>query len=251
MPSTRTWVVAAAGTLALAVLATPAAAEPSTTADLIDELNGKLLAIAIPITLVTEIALAYAVLQFKDGEAEPTRENRRLEITWTVATAIVLLFVGVASYGVLAQPAVTYTQGMEDPGEDDVVVRAEAYQWNWEMSYPREGNVSTGTTIVLPKGQDVFVRVTSRDVIHGFAVPDLGLKVDALPGQVNVVKTTPTAVGTYQGYCTEYCGAGHAGMTFTVRVVPQDEYEEWIHQQRQGTDNSSSVASDPTTQAGA
>jgi cytochrome c oxidase subunit 2 len=233
MRRTRLGLVTLCSVVVLALAADPVAAQPSATAELINELNGKLLYVAIPITIITEAILIYTVIRFRNRDkAEPTKENRRLEITWTVATAAVLLFVGVASYGVLANPNVTYVPSMDDPSEDAVVVRAEAYQWGWEMSYPEEGNITTGTEIVVPKGQDVYFDITSRDVLHGFAVPELGLKQDAMPGQVNTIKTVAYEDGTYQGYCTEYCGVAHSQMYFTVEVVSQEEYQQWLSEQK-------------------
>lgn len=229
----RTTAAALVGIGLAALLADPVAAQSSSTIELIDGLNTKLLAIAIPVTLVTEVALIYAVWKFRNNdEPKPTQENRRLEITWTVATALILLFVGVSSYGVLAQPDVTYADGMEGPGEDDVVVNVEAYQWGWEMSYPEAGNFSTGNSIVIPEGEDVYFQISSRDVIHAFAVPDLGLKQDALPGQVNTIRTVPQETGEYQGYCTEYCGVSHSQMYFSVEVVSEQRYDRWVSEQQ-------------------
>jgi cytochrome c oxidase subunit 2 len=249
MRRTRLGLVALAGVLAAALLSTPAAAQSSTTAGLINDLNLKLLYIAVPITLIVELILLYTVVRFRNNdEPVPTQENRRLEITWTIATAIILLFVGVASYGVLASPDVTHPESASvAPEEGDVQVRAEAYQWGWSMSYPEE-NVSVGgtePTIVVPKGEDVYFTVTSRDVIHGFAVPELGLKQDAIPDQEITIKTTPLETGTFQGYCTEYCGVSHSQMYFTVKVVPQDQYQQFIEEQQGGGGNASAVA-EPT-----
>lgn len=215
----------------LAFAVEPVAAQ-STTANLINELNNELLLVGVPITILVEVILIYTVLKYKDNDTpKPTRENRRLEITWTIATAIILLFVGVASYGVLANPNVTYTNEQPvAPENDDVVVNATAFQWGWNMTYPEHG-ISSSTKIVIPANQDVYFRITSQDVIHGFAVPELGLKQDALPGQSNVIKTVPLEEGTYQGYCTEYCGVAHSQMYFTVEVVSQQEYEQWVQQQ--------------------
>jgi cytochrome c oxidase subunit 2 len=240
MRGKRSALLAVLSAVVLALAAEPAAAQ-STTANLINELNAKLLYVAVPITLVTEVVLFYTVYKYRKSEApKPTKENRRLEITWTVATAIILLFVGVASYGVLANPAVTYTPDMGDPmeQEDAVVVDAEAYQWGWNMNYPREGNITAasgdgGPQIVLPVDQTVYFRITSADVLHAFAVPELGLKQDAIPAQTNTIRTTPLETGTYQGYCTEYCGVAHSQMYFSVKVVPQEEYEQFVQEQRE------------------
>ena len=217
--------------IAAVAMVDPVAAQASATIELIDELNLKLLYVAIPITLLVEGILIYAILRFRDNEdPKPTEENRRLEITWTIATAIILVFVGVASYGVLADEAVTYTPDAEIQG-DVVVVEAEAYQWGWEMTYPDE-EVSTGTEIVIPADRPVRFDITSRDVIHGFAVPELGLKQDAFPQQVNSLQTVAYEEGTYQGYCTEYCGVAHSQMYFTVEVVSEEEYESWLAEQK-------------------
>jgi len=240
----------------LVLLADPVAAQ-STSADLINELNNKLLYIALPITLLVEVILIYAVLKFKDNdEPKPTKENRRLEITWTVATAFILLFVGVASYGVMADPSVTFTGGEDEiaPNDGDVHIEAQAYQWGWTMSYPEhditvEGS-GDGPTIMLPEGQDIYIGVGSRDVIHAFHVPDLGLKMDALPNDVQYIQTSDLEEGSYQGYCAEYCGLAHSNMYFTVEVVDQDTYDQWIADQTEA-DSADNAASNETANASA
>ena len=233
MRKTRLALVSLLTVLVAGLAADPVAAQTSASAELINGLNGKLLYIAIPITLLVEGILIYTIVKFRNNDdPSPTKENRRLEITWTIATAIILLFVGVASYGVLADENVAGPPQVEDASGDPVVVHAEAYQWGWEMSYPENGNFTTGTEIVVPKDRPVVIEVTSRDVIHGFHVPDLALKVDAMPGQVNTIRTVPYEEGTYQGYCTEYCGVAHSQMYFTVEVVSQDEYQDWLDEQQ-------------------
>lgn len=230
--------------LLLATVVQPVAAQ-STSADLISELNNKLLYIAIPITLLVEVILIYAVLRFKDNDdPKPTKENRRLEITWTVATAIILLFVGVASYGVMADQYVTYTGTDDDlePDNGDVIITAEAYQWGWNMYYESadgERVEVSPTELRIPTDRDVYFRVTSQDVIHGFHVPDLGLKTDAFPDQVDIVKTNAHEEGTYQGFCTEYCGVAHSQMNFQIEVVDGEEYDQWMQEQQESADNES------------
>jgi len=232
MRNTRLALVSLLAAVAVSLAADPVAAQSSASAELIYGLNSKLLWIAIPITLLVEGILIYTVVKFRNNdEPSPTEENRRLEITWTIATAVILLFVGVASYGVLADQNVAGPQ-VEDASGDPVVVRAEAYQWGWEMSYPEAGNFTTGTEIVVPADRQVRIQVTSRDVIHGFHAPELGLKQDALPEQVNTISTVPYEEGTYQGYCSEYCGVSHSQMYFSIEVVSEEEYEEWLDEQR-------------------
>ncbi len=233
MRKTRLALVSVLAAVVVGLSADPVAAQASASAELINGLNNKLLWVAIPITLLVEGILLYTVVKFKDNDdPSPTQENRRLEITWTIATAVILLFVGVASYGVLADQNVTYQPQAEDASGDPVVVHAEAYQWGWEMSYPEAGNFSTGTEIVIPKDRPVQIQVTSRDVIHGFHAPQLGLKQDALPEQTNTIRTVPYEEGTYQGYCSEYCGVSHSQMYFTIEVVSEEEYRTWLDEQQ-------------------
>jgi cytochrome c oxidase subunit 2 len=113
----------------------------------------------------------------------------------------------------------------------------DAFQWGWQASYPQE-NVSiasTSPTVVVPVGQDVYFNVTSSDVLHAFHVPKMGLKQDAMPGQSNVIKTVPLEEGTYQGYCAEFCGVAHSQMYFEIQVVSQDEYQEYLEEQKSGS----------------
>jgi cytochrome c oxidase subunit 2 len=237
MRKTRLALVSLLAAVVVGLFADPVAAQSSASAELINDLNSKLIWIAVPITLLVEGILIYTVVKFRNNdEPSPTKENRRLEVTWTIATAVILLFVGVASYGVLADQNVAGPPQVEDASGDPVVVQAEAFQWGWEMSYPEAGNFSTGTEIVVPKDRPVQIQVTSRDVVHGFHAPQLGLKSDAMPNQVNTIRTVPYEEGTYQGYCSEYCGVSHSQMYFSIEVVSEEEYQDWLDEQQSSSD---------------
>ncbi|PSP63200.1 cytochrome c oxidase subunit II [Halobacteriales archaeon QH_8_67_36] len=222
--------------------AEPVAAQPSasTTVEQIWNLNMNLLYVAIPITVLVEGILIYTVWKFRKNEDPlPTMENRRLEITWTVATAVILLFVGVASYQVMANPYVTAesTNQAELQTEEVTHIQVEAYRYGWTFyyngsSFDQGTDVTSTGTLRLPANQEVNLRVTSNDWLHAFHVPSLGLKADAFPGQYNYLRTVPTETGTYQLYCAEYCGSGHSQMLGTVEVMPQDEYDQWLQDQR-------------------
>jgi cytochrome c oxidase subunit 2 len=242
----------------LALLAEPVAAQTSLNEQLISDLNQKLLYVAIPIAILVEAILIYTVVRFRDGnveEAEPTQENRRLEITWTVATAIILLLVGFASYQVLgvtaiggvtaasnpdAQPAAVTQEyegaiGPTADEQDAVQIEVIAQKYFWTYNYDN-GSVSTTSTadepLVIPTDRPVYLHITSTDWLHALHVPDLGLKQDAFPGQFNTIKTVTYEEGTYQLYCAEYCGVGHSGMLGQVKVVSYDEYEAYLEDQR-------------------
>jgi cytochrome c oxidase subunit 2 len=245
--------------LALAFAVEPVAAQ-SITENLISELNQKLLYVALPITLFVEGILVYTVWRYRgNDDPTPTEENRRLEITWTIATAIILLFVGVAAYQVMGSPFVSLTtgpsvgagaSGFADPGggeaqpmnfsenytegaiapteENAVQIEVVAYQWGWEFHYPN-GKVSR-TTLAVPTDRPVYLHITSRDVIHAVHAPTLGLKQDAIPGQYNTLKTQVTESGEYQLYCAEFCGSGHSGMLATINATSDQQYEQWLNE---------------------
>lgn len=247
MTRRRAGLVALFGAAVLALLAEPVAAQPSasTTVEQIWNLNMDLLAIAIPITLLVEGILIYTVWRFRNQETPlPTMENRRLEITWTVATAVILLFVGVASYQVMASPYVTAESTNDAALQEETPehIQVEAYRYGWTFQYngssfEEEAAVSSATNLKLPANKDVRIRVTSQDWLHAFHVPSLGLKADAFPDQYNYLQTRVTETGTYQLYCAEYCGSGHSKMLGTVEVMPQDEYEEWLEEQQSDSEN--------------
>ena len=237
----------------LALLADPVAAQPyqTPTERFIRELNSKLLYIAVPITVLVEGILFYAVLKFRNNDdPTPTEENRRLEITWTVATALVLLFVGVASYGVMAQ--ITTPPSAAPPVEGEQVhVNVIAEKWVWNFEYPQE-NVTTTTTMVIPVDQEIYLSITSTDWLHAFHAPALGLKQDARPGKKIPLVFEATETGEYTLYCAEYCGAGHSQMLGTVRVVSQQEYQNWLQQNQAsgGGGSANNATSNNTTTSG-
>jgi cytochrome c oxidase subunit 2 len=236
--------VAALGFLVAFVDPVAATGFQSTTEELIRELNSTMLAAAIPITLLVEGILVYTVWKFrKSDEAKPTKENRRLEITWTVATAVVLLFVGIAAYGVMGQTAVTATQADAErvmAQENSVTVDAEGVQWYWNFHYQganvstTSGSATTGDIVagdqplVLPVDTKLVIRTESQDVIHAFHAPELGLKADAIPGQQNYLVTTLTEKGTYKLYCAEFCGVGHSNMMADIVVVDREDYNRYV-----------------------
>jgi cytochrome c oxidase subunit 2 len=242
MTRKRAGLAALFGVALLALIAEPAAAQTadSTTESLIWGLNQNLLYVALPITVLVEGILIYTVWRFRNKEEPlPTMENRRLEITWTVATAIILLFVGVASYQVMASPYVTAeAAGPADVAEGNVEhIEVQAYRYGWTFyyngsSFQNDAAVTSSTTLRMPANQDVRLQITSRDWLHAFHAPGLGLKSDAFPGQNNHLRTHVNNPGTYQLYCAEYCGSGHSKMLGEIVVMPQDEYDQWLSEQQ-------------------
>ncbi|MFB6297313.1 MAG: cytochrome c oxidase subunit II [Salinirussus sp.] len=236
------------GALALAAVADPALAQAtsdSTTEELIWGLNTWLLYLAVPIAVLVEGILVYTVWKYRNQEeALPTKENRRLEIGWTVATAVVLIAVGIGAYQVMANPYVSASsQATIEEEQDPIEIQVVAQKYFWTYKYPNETvrtvtgedrNLTTSDTLVIPEGRPVELNVTSKDWLHALHVPGLGLKQDAFPGQYNTVMTKATDTGEYQLYCAEYCGSGHSQMLSTVRVEESGDFEEWLSEQTAG-----------------
>jgi len=222
----------------IALVAQPVGAtSAATTGQYIHGLANRLLLVAVPITLLVEGLLFYAIWRFsRNEEATPTRDRRRLEIGWTVATALILLFVGVSAYGVMAHPAVTptqsdVTQALHAPGT--VVINVTGSQWYWTFTYPQY-NVTTQGSVEFPAGRQLVLRITSTDVIHSVFIPKMGIKKDAIPGKTNYELTTVSnaSVGhQYVLFCAEYCGVGHSDMRATVNVVSPSQFHGWIRNQ--------------------
>jgi cytochrome c oxidase subunit 2 len=110
------------------------------------------------------------------------------------------------------------------PRDDGALrVEAEAFQWGWRFAYP--DGAETQTVLHIPAGEPVDVAITTADVIHAFWVPRLAGKIDAIPGQTNVLRLFAEEPGLYRGQCAEFCGIGHAGMDFAVQAHDADDYE--------------------------
>jgi len=215
--------------LALAVFVSPVAAQ-SIGRSAIDELNRQLLYVALPLTLFVELTLIYAIYRFRDNDdPSPTVSDPALEITWTAATGVILVFVGVSAFFVLANPYLSPSAAAET-GDADMKIEVVAYQWGWEFHYP-EANVTTQERLVVPADRDVRFELTSEDVIHSLYVPDLGLKQDIFPGSTQIERTNATETGVYELYCAEFCGAGHSRMHSTVVVMNQSTYQGWLSNQ--------------------
>lgn len=233
----RRWLVALGGLGAALVLFTTPAAAQSVNRAAIDELNTQLLYVALPLTLFVELTLVYAIYRFRNNDdPSPTVDDPGLEITWTAATAVILVFVGVSGFFVMTNPYLTPT-AMADSGAgdaaanaattgDELVVEVDAYQWGWSFHYA-DANVTTRDRLVIPENRDVRFVMESRDVIHALYVPGLGIKQDIFPGTETVARTHATEPGEYRLYCAELCGDGHARMHGEVVVLNETAYADW------------------------
>ena len=175
------------------------------------------------LVLVTGLVL-YAVVKFRHrpGDREPRQVfgNARLEKTWTIGVLVIVTVIFV-----LTIRTMYHSDRSPAPGEKPNLIVI-AHQWWWEAQYPESG-VVTANEIHIPVGKAWLVQLKTFDVIHDWWVPDLGRKIDAIPGHPNHFWIQADKPGTYLGTCAEFCGAEHAWMRIRVIAQPEAEFEAW------------------------
>ena len=182
--------------------------------------------IALLIFIGVEAALLYAIWRYRAsrtaGEPATFDRNRRLEIAWTAAPALILAVVFVLTLGTMAEiNGAGVTPAMR--------IAATGHQWWWEFGY---GGTKTANELHIPVATPIDLDLTSVDVIHSFWVPELGAKMDMLPGTVNHLRLFARRAGSYDGQCAEFCGIEHAWMRIRVVVQSQAEFDSWLAGQR-------------------
>ena len=155
----------------------------------------------------------------EDQRSRPVEGSRRLQLLWSIAPALLLLVIFLWGFRDWV--------GLNVPPEGALDLRVTAKKWSWTFDYPGEGCSGLGA-MVVPLDTPVKLTMSSRDVIHGFYVPEFRIKRDVLPNRYSVLWFQATKAGTYNVLCTEYCGTGHSRMTTTVTVVPGQRYHQWV-----------------------
>jgi len=190
-----------------------------------------LTALAVPVALFVFVFLAYSMLVFRVKEkptqdAVPLKPRPSLPIVWMGITGALCLFLVI--YGLFA-----FYQETSASSTNTLVVKVTAQQWQWSFDYPQNGASSAGAQLIeLPVNRPVQFNVTSDDVLHGFAILALGVRVDANPGEVTTTAiVTPTVIGSYTVVCVELCGLFHSYMWEQVKVVSVADFNSWITSQ--------------------
>ena len=183
---------------------------------------------SVVIFAIVGAVVVYSVWKWRvppddDAEGPPIHGHTGLEIAWTAVPAILVIALGIVSAVVMSKNG--------DTKDDALQVRAIGQQFAWKFEYPELGDFSTGE-LVLPVDQQAQFTMEALDVIHSFWVPNLGQKMDAVPGIETTINVTPTRTGDFAVVCTELCGLGHATMRARARVVTQAEFDEWVEEQR-------------------
>ena len=179
-----------------------------------------------------------------ETDAAPLHGNTKIQATWIVGTAAIVLSLAVygtveliapAGAGAGQGPQPVFKNGLPaaasdtswTPNSNNILqVQVIGQQWAWTFRYPQFGGFET-TQLALPVNQPVQFNITSLDVIHSFWAYTLGVKADANPGVNNVAYTTPTTVGDFQVRCAELCGIWHGSMYDTGEVLTDSNFVAW------------------------
>jgi len=207
-----------------------------------------LLWIISAITAFILILLLTVIIRF-NARSNPTpsrtTHNTPIEVIWTVVPVLILVAIAIPSFRLL------FTE--LDVPTPDLTVKATGKQWYWSYAYPDNGNfefdslivadkdlkpgqlrlLTVDNEMVVPVNKVIHVLVTGADVIHSFAVPSFGIKIDAVPGRINDTWFKATVQGTFHGQCSELCGKDHGFMPITVRVTDDKGFAAWAAQAKQ------------------
>lgn len=202
--------------------------------DTIWDLFNTTLFLAIPVFLLVEGLIIFAVVRYRRRHADEMPEqvhgNTALEITWT---ALSFAIVGVLFVLTLRALNTEYrAEADQDETTPDYSINVTGYSFNWDYEYfINEGEatgVRTTRRVTVPTDRNVLLRITSRDVQHSFWVPELAGKVDAVPGYTNTQWLRVREPGLYTGNCAEYCGLLHYNMLIEVEALPPAEFDRWL-----------------------
>jgi len=186
--------------------------------------------------LVVEGLLLYSLSRFsyygkerleKASLPVQTEGNRFFEAAWTIIPAVFLLILFIFTVTTLWAITTRPSSASADP--QVVNLHVVGHQWWWEFQYP-DLNIVTANEMHAPVNSLVYVSVDSVDVIHSFWVPQMGGKIDVIPGHTNHTWFQPTEAGTYIGECSEYCGTEHANMRMDLIVETMDDFNAWVKQ---------------------
>lgn len=213
---------------------------------LMEQLTGFHDFLLVIITLITLFVLGlliYVMVRFNE-KANPTpskvTHNTTLEVLWTAIPIVILIAIAIPSFRLLF--------AQYDFPKADVTIKAIGNRWYWTYEYPDHDGMTfdavmleddelkpgqprllaVDNEVVVPVNKNIHVLVTASDVLHNWAVPSFGVKIDAVPGRVLRTWFRAEKTGTYYGQCSELCGIRHAFMPIAVRVVTQSEYDAWL-----------------------
>lgn len=205
----------------------------ATEAEIVDDAFQLLFVLAVPVFTLVVAGLGYSVIRFRrqgdpTDDARPVHTSRPVTLSWFVITTALAVYV-------IFNPGLTGLAELRDNSNPDLTVEVVAKKWEWAFSYPQyDVIIEDADELVLPVNRRVKFEITSEDIIHSFWIPAFRMKIDAVPGQFTELYAMPSMIGTYDEdanfrvQCAELCGTGHARMRTGLRIVSQNEFEDWI-----------------------
>ncbi|QPC85253.1 cytochrome c oxidase subunit II [Phototrophicus methaneseepsis] len=216
----------------------------SSSAGKVANLSWLLFGIAAMTFTVVTLILAYVIFRNRNDRLHTISEDVNSPETPEQAAEnekralrVVMVAGGLVPAVVLAMLmalAIVIEQGsaIASASSDTLTIQVIGHQWWWEVHYPDQG-INSANEIHIPAGEPVIFRLTSDDVIHSFWIPQLGGKLDLIPGQTNTIQLQADEPGIYRGQCAEFCGLQHANMAFFVIASERDDFETWVNTQEQ------------------
>ncbi len=233
----------------------------SSSAERLQDFHNLLLWIISGIVLFVFILLVIVIIRF-NAKANPKpaefSHNLIIEILWTVVPVIILIIIVIPSFHTLYE-----NDRIENP---DMTLKVTGYQWYWGYEYPDHDGLnflsymipddeidesknqrrllSTDNVVVLPIDTNIAIHVTAADVLHAFAVPAFGVKIDAVPGRLNETWVNINKPGVYYGQCSELCGKDHSYMPVEIHAVSKKEFQVWLRKAKKefaGLENKTDV----------
>jgi cytochrome c oxidase subunit 2 len=220
----------------------------SPTMERINDFHNFLLIITTIIVVIVLLLMVYIMMRFrasKNPNPSKNTHNTMLEVLWTVIPILILVVIAVPSFRLLYFADRTV--------DAEMTIKAIGNQWFWSYEYPDSDNLTfdaviveeedledgqlrlltTDNDVVLPINTKIRILTTATDVIHALALPNLGIKLDAVPGRINETWIEIDKAGVYYGMCSELCGSGHAFMPIMVRAVSKADYAKWVEEAKE------------------
>jgi cytochrome c oxidase subunit 2 len=226
-------------------------AAASAVMDQVESFHNLLLVIITAISVFVLALLLYVMVRFRESRnptPSKTSHNTLIEVLWTVVPIMILVVIAIPSFKLL--------YFADRTADAQMTVKAVGHQWYWSYEYPDNGNftfdsritcrtaeectqaakggvtplrlLDTDQRVVVPVDTNVRLLITAVDVIHSWAMPAFGVKLDAVPGRLNETWFRAEREGVYYGQCSELCGVDHAFMPITVEVLSKDKFDAWV-----------------------
>ena len=209
----------------------------------ITDFHNLLLIVEVAIVVFVLILMLIIIVKFNsksNPEPSKTTHNTALEVVWTVIPIVILI--------VLAVPSMKLLFFMDKAQNPEMTLKITGHQWYWSYQYPDNGNfefdsnivpddeikpgqrrlLEVDNQVVIPVNTEIRLLMTSDDVIHNWAIPSFGVKMDTVPGRTNESWIKVTKPGVYYGQCSELCGVNHGYMPIHIKAIPKAEFAAWV-----------------------